>query len=67
MALADVFDALISRRHYKEAFPLERSVGIITEGRGQHFDPDIVNAFLILMDEFVRIAERYADHTEEHA
>lgn len=67
MALADVFDALISRRHYKEAFPLERSVGIITEGRGQHFDPDIVDAFLILMDEFVRIAERYADHTEEHA
>jgi putative two-component system response regulator len=66
MALADVFDALISRRHYKEAFPLERAVGIITEGRGQHFDPDIVDAFLVLMDEFVRIAERYADHPEEH-
>jgi len=65
MALADVFDALISRRHYKEAFPLERAVGIITEGRGSHFDPDIVDAFLALIGEFVRIAERHADHPEE--
>ncbi|MDQ5908083.1 MAG: cyclic di-GMP phosphodiesterase [Pseudomonadota bacterium] len=65
MALADVFDALISRRHYKEAFPLEQAVSIITEGRGKHFDPDIVDAFLALMDEFVQIAKRYADHPEE--
>ena len=67
MALADVFDALISRRHYKEAFPLERTVGIITEGRGNHFDPDIVDAFLVLIDEFVRIVERHADHPEENS
>lgn len=65
MALADVFDAFISRRHYKEAFPLEQAISIITEGRGKHFDPDIVDAFLALMDEFVQIAKRYADHPEE--
>lgn len=50
--------------YHKEAFPLERAVSIITEGRGKHFDPDIVDAFLALMNEFVRIAERYTDHPE---
>ena len=61
MAIADVFDALISKRHYKEAFPLERTVQIISEGRGKHFDPDIVDAFLALVPEFTAIADRYVD------
>lgn len=64
MAIADVFDALISRRVYKEPFSLEMAVGIITEGWGTHFDPDIVDAFLATQDEFAVVAARYAD-TEE--
>lgn len=65
MALADVFDALISRRHYKEAFPVELAVQIITDGRGKHFDPDVVDAFLKQVPTFVHIAEHYTDAEEE--
>ncbi len=61
MALADVYDALISRRVYKEALPHEEATRIITEGRGKHFDPDIVDAFLAIQDEFQTIAARFAD------
>lgn len=61
MALADVFDALISRRVYKAAMSLEQTTQIIVAGRGSHFDPDIVNAFLARRDEFAGIASRYAD------
>ncbi|MFZ3220691.1 MAG: HD domain-containing phosphohydrolase, partial [Rhodoferax sp.] len=66
MALADVFDALISQRHYKKAFSLEDTVKIIVDGRGRHFDPDIVDAFTQLVDEFTRIATRYADAPAAH-
>jgi len=45
-AIADVFDALSSERPYKEAMPLERVVEILEEGRGQHFDPDLLTSFL---------------------
>ena len=61
MAVADVYDALISRRVYKEGMPHEKAVAIIVEGRGTHFDPDMVDAFLQLQDEFRAIAVRYAD------
>jgi putative two-component system response regulator len=61
MALADVFDALLSKRHYKSAFPLADTVDIIRQGRGQHFDPDIVDAFLALQAVFADIAQRFAD------
>ncbi len=61
MAIADVFDALMSRRHYKQAFPLDQVLGIIREGRGRHFDPDIADALLDHVDEFVAVAARYAD------
>ncbi|WP_430885672.1 HD domain-containing phosphohydrolase [Fusibacter sp. JL216-2] len=44
-ALADVFDALTSRRPYKEAFPLDKSYQIIKESSGSHFDPEVVDAF----------------------
>ena len=61
MALADVFDALISRRPYKLPLPMDTTRQIITEGRGRHFDPDIVDAFLARFDEFRTIADHYAD------
>ena len=61
MALADVFDSLISPRVYKRAFPFSQACTMIAEGRGRHFDPDVTDAFLTLLDEFVAIAERYSD------
>jgi putative two-component system response regulator len=61
MAVADVYDALISRRVYKEGMPHEKAVTIIVEGRGSHFDPDIVDAFVELQNEFRAIAARFAD------
>ena len=61
MALADVFDALISRRPYKPPLSMDTTRQIITEGRGSHFDPDIVDAFLARFDEFRSIADHYAD------
>jgi putative two-component system response regulator len=61
MALADVYDALISRRVYKAGMPHEKAVGIIAEGRGKHFDPDITDAFLEIHDQFRAIAECFKD------
>ena len=65
MALADVYDALISKRVYKPPFPHEKAVGIIVEGKGSHFDPDIVDAFAELEDTFRNIALTFADYDEE--
>jgi len=65
MALADVYDALISKRVYKPPFPHEKAVEIITEGKGKHFDPDIVDAFLELEGTFRNIALTFADYDEE--
>lgn len=56
MAMADVFDALISRRVYKEAFPFSSVRNIIAEERGRLFDPDIADAFLTNCGEFEAIA-----------
>jgi putative two-component system response regulator len=64
MALADVFDALISPRVYKAAIPFEEARDIIAAERGKHFDPDVTDAFLAAFDEFVGIAERYRDSAE---
>ncbi len=61
MALADVYDALISRRVYKEGMSHEQAMAIITEGRGKHFDPDMVDAFVQIHEEFRAIAQRYVD------
>ena len=55
MAVADVFDALVSRRSYKEGFPMERAMQIIHEGSGTHFDPQIVEAFERARDEVEQI------------
>ena len=64
MALADVFDALASRRVYKAPMPFEAAVKLIEEGAGTHFDPDVVEAFLASLDAFRDILNRHAD-TEE--
>ena len=65
MAVADVYDALISRRVYKAPIPHEQAAQIIAQGRGQHFDPDITDAFLALQDSFREIAGRYADSDDD--
>lgn len=65
MALADVYDALISRRVYKPPFAHSKAVGLILKGRGNHFDPDVVDAFDSLQEEFRRIAIEFADFPEE--
>lgn len=65
MAVADVYDALISRRVYKEPMSHESAVSIMLEGKGKHFDPDVINAFLELQDTFKEIAKTYADSDED--
>lgn len=65
MAVADVYDALISRRVYKPPFSHEKAVSIIEEGRGSHFDPNMVDAFIAISAEFKAIAEQYADTEED--
>lgn len=66
MALADVYDALISRRIYKPAFSHEKAVRIITQQKGTHFDPDLVEVFLSCEQQFHEIAVTYADPDETH-
>jgi putative two-component system response regulator len=67
MALADVFDAVASRRVYKEAMPFESVVELIREASGKHFDPDIVAAFMANLEAFREILQRYADTDESLA
>ncbi len=61
MAVADVYDALISQRVYKDALPHDRAVQIVFQGRGAHFDPDMVDAFIEIQHEFAAIAARFID------
>jgi len=61
VAIADVFDALISERVYKPAFSPEKAFGIIAEGRGKHFCPTITDIFLESKDEIIRIMKSYED------
>ena len=65
MAVADVYDALISKRVYKPAMPHEKAVAIIREGKGKHFDPDVVDAFDAVVDEFLTIAAAFVDHPDD--
>lgn len=65
VALADVYDALTTKRIYKSALNHEESRAIILEGSGKHFDPAIVDAFLKTESKFVRVRERFDDH-ESH-
>jgi len=66
MALADVYDALTSRRVYKPALQHEEVVSIILKERGAQFDPDVVDAFLYLQEEFLAIAHRFQDQDHGH-
>ncbi|HQL94294.1 MAG TPA: response regulator [Candidatus Hydrogenedentes bacterium] len=65
MAVADVYDALISHRVYKASMPHSRAVSIIQEGSGTAFDPEIVAVFLELAEEFRAVALENADYDEE--
>lgn len=62
MAVADVFDALITPRVYKSAMSYAEARDIIKQGRGKHFDPDVSDAFLAGFDDFVNIARSYSDN-----
>lgn len=61
MAVADVYDALICRRVYKEPMSHEAAVKIMLEGSGKHFDPDMLDAFIAIQAEFIAIAQRFID------
>ncbi|PHV07936.1 two-component system response regulator [Janthinobacterium sp. BJB412] len=61
MAVADVYDALISKRVYKPAFTHETALELIRQGSGEHFDPDVVDAMLTVEEEFMAIAARFAE------
>jgi len=65
MALADVYDALISRRVYKEPMPHADAVRIIVQTSGRHFDPDVVLAFVAIQEHFDAIALCYADSCDD--
>ena len=61
MAVADVFDALVSNRSYKKGFPFEKAMDIIRESSGTHFDPAIAEAFLNAEDEVRKVAEQFGE------
>jgi putative two-component system response regulator len=61
VAISDVFDAVCSRRPYKEAYDEDRALEIIRDGEGTHFDPDVLAAFLDSLPEIRSIRERFAD------
>jgi response regulator RpfG family c-di-GMP phosphodiesterase len=61
MALVDTYDALTSKRVYKSQIPHEKAVEIIAEEKGSHFDPEVVDAFLKVKENFREIAFKYAD------
>ena len=59
MAVIDVYDALSSKRVYKEAFNHQRSLDILLSEKGKHFDPEIVEAFMEIEEEIYAIAMKY--------
>ncbi|MBX2853170.1 MAG: HD domain-containing protein [Phycisphaeraceae bacterium] len=64
-AVADVFDALGTERPYKKAFPQEECMAILEEGRGSHFDPDVLDAFNACLDQILVIKETLHDQPDE--
>ncbi len=60
-AVADVYDALSTKRPYKEAFPREKCFEIMANGRGTHFDPKVLDAFFRRSEEIVRVQMDYMD------
>lgn len=63
MAIADVYDALVNRRVYKEEFSYAKTYKIMKEGRGTHFDPLLLDAFFEIKEKFREISERYTDES----
>jgi putative two-component system response regulator len=61
MAVADVYDALTTRRVYKTAYPHDRSIRSMVLERGTHFDPDVIDALVRVADQFAAIAAQYRD------
>ena len=61
MAVADVFDALITRRPYKEPFSIEQATAMIAERKGNHFDPEVVDRFFTILPQLEEVAHRLAD------
>ena len=64
-AIADVFDALLSVRPYKKAWPLEDAVELINQQRGIHFDPSIVDVFNEVLQDILEIRQEYSEPCEE--
>ncbi len=62
MAVADVFDALVSKRCYKAPFPFEKAVSIIQEDSGTHFDPTVVKAFMDAIEEIKQVSEQFSEN-----
>ncbi len=63
-AISDVFDALTTDRVYKSAIEVNKAVEIMKEGRGSHFDPELLDIFLSNMDSILQIKEQCADHND---
>ncbi|MCX7039876.1 MAG: response regulator [Spirochaetes bacterium] len=63
-AIADVFDALTTKRPYKDPFPVEKALAIVREGREKHFHPEVVDAFFSITDEILRIRRDNGDEGE---
>ena len=61
MAVADVFDALVSKRPYKDGMPIEKAMNIIVDEAGTHFDPEIVEAMLRVKTKIREVVEKYSD------
>src|SRR5262249_32184310 len=66
VAVADVYDALRSKRVYKEAYSHEVARSIIVEGSGKHFDPDVVAAFLQCEQQFIQTTQQFSDDNWDH-
>ena len=65
MAVADVFDALVSKRSYKKPFTFDAAMQIIKDGSGRHFDPLIVDAFVSAESEVRRVEKEFSEMTNE--
>ncbi|MEI7428832.1 MAG: hypothetical protein WCL27_00145, partial [Betaproteobacteria bacterium] len=63
--VADVYDALITKRVYKEAYPHDESIQMMLAERGSHFDPEIIDVLASIADKFEAIALRFKDVVEE--
>jgi len=64
--VADVFDALCSRRAYKEPWPLEKVMSTMQEQKGKHFDPALIDVMMTRMDEYLEVRKRLPDEGDGH-